>query len=787
MFKQNACLNIGGIDYRLIEFIAAGGQCVVWKAERLTDHRFVVLRTVNAYYRASSGELVARETEVIEQLIALLNAEIELLNQLDEQAAEVGILPLLAVGEYSHSDWKNIVFPIMVQPYCPGGSLRSFVRGQAGAETCHFTQWWNWFLRLMGILYYLHGKSPTKIHRDIKPDNLLRDDKSRLALIDFGLARVWQYDERSFVPAGSARYVAPEQFLASTYNPQGEPGFLKEPASDIYSSALVFIALIHGQIDAHRLFVTDRFVEKHRAALMRGEEGLLGEIGGISDAEFDVVLQSIKAVLGADSRLPLASQYDIAWAITDLLRRMLAPEIGKRPSAHTILLEEIPFIQQYLLQLSRQDRMKSFTIAQKQHIVEQGQGALLCLEVDGGGILNTGYDWLLVQYRGERLRFMAVDEQGVPLSGESMLRSGQHTLYFSIELPPAVGDYQLDISLPHTKLPTRQISCRHVVPFAELWAHGDYERALYYSFREPEFLEYMRQCERQKYEPKGIESFLSRLQEAHPDKPIISEYLQKWQRRRRPISLQPKLYWRIGIVMVLIGVSVATVSLLSGSPTGNTEHTEQAALSSVEHTDSGTPAEPSETVEEAALQTELVPDTEEASAPTALEPQQEAIASPDIERATNTLQQWNQTPNKVDANALQQSLLTLKTTAKEGSLEANLWLGYYYSKRRQNAEAILYYREAAEQGDKSAQIWVAAVVWHAATDGADSTIVQRYYHDARRYAQTLAEQGDPAGMYYFGNILHDIDYMESEGMQWIKQAAAQGYAAAQVRLGEAAN
>ena len=77
------------------------------------------------------------------------------------------------------------------------------------------------------------------VHRDIKPGNMLLDDRGRLALADFGIARVARERQltRSGEILGTLAYIAPEQAL-------GKPA---TAASDTYSLAVVAYELLAGR------------------------------------------------------------------------------------------------------------------------------------------------------------------------------------------------------------------------------------------------------------------------------------------------------------------------------------------------------------------------------------------------------------------------------------------------------------------------------------------------------------------------------------------------------------
>src|SRR5215218_893459 len=91
------------------------------------------------------------------------------------------------------------------------------------------------------------------IHRDVKPANMLLDEKGRLALADFGIARLGLEDQitQTGQVLGTASYISPEQAM-------GQPA---TAASDRYSLAVVAFELLTGG----RPFTGENFAAQARA------------------------------------------------------------------------------------------------------------------------------------------------------------------------------------------------------------------------------------------------------------------------------------------------------------------------------------------------------------------------------------------------------------------------------------------------------------------------------------------------------------------------------------------
>ena len=90
-------------------------------------------------------------------------------------------------------------------------------------------------VKTLEILAYLHKLNPPVIHRDIKPQNLVRAADGHVSLVDFGGVReVLRIDGGSTV-IGTFGYMAPEQL-------HGEA----TPATDLYGLGATIVALAGG-------------------------------------------------------------------------------------------------------------------------------------------------------------------------------------------------------------------------------------------------------------------------------------------------------------------------------------------------------------------------------------------------------------------------------------------------------------------------------------------------------------------------------------------------------------
>lgn len=105
-------------------------------------------------------------------------------------------------------------YSYIVQEWIPGQTLydelKSRKRTFSEQEACAV------LLELAEILEYLHGHNPPIIHRDIKPQNLMRHENGKIQLIDFGAVYQAASAKSNYQTLiGSPGYAPPEQIIGS--------------------------------------------------------------------------------------------------------------------------------------------------------------------------------------------------------------------------------------------------------------------------------------------------------------------------------------------------------------------------------------------------------------------------------------------------------------------------------------------------------------------------------------------------------------------------------------------
>ncbi len=120
----------------------------------------------------------------------------------------------------------------LVQEQIEGASLASLVRDGWRSDEATIK---DIAAQVLEILIYLHGLVPPVIHRDIKPQNLIRDDGGKIYVVDFGAVQdLYRYGTgNSFTFVGTHGYIAPEQFQGAA-----------QPGSDLYSLGATLVYLL---------------------------------------------------------------------------------------------------------------------------------------------------------------------------------------------------------------------------------------------------------------------------------------------------------------------------------------------------------------------------------------------------------------------------------------------------------------------------------------------------------------------------------------------------------------
>ncbi len=213
--------------YRFEGPIAAGGMAAVYAAHDEVLDRPVAVKVLAEHL---NDDLTARQRFQREARAAAA------------LSSHPGVVTIFDVGE--HEDRSFLVMERRT-----GGTLGDVIARDGQPDRGRVLGWLN---VIADAFDAAHERGV--VHRDIKPGNLLLDERDRVAVADFGIATL-AYETERFTQTGqvlgTAAYLSPEQAV-------GEPA---TAASDHYALAVVAYELLTGS----RPFTAEHFAAQARA------------------------------------------------------------------------------------------------------------------------------------------------------------------------------------------------------------------------------------------------------------------------------------------------------------------------------------------------------------------------------------------------------------------------------------------------------------------------------------------------------------------------------------------
>jgi serine/threonine-protein kinase len=142
-------------------------------------------------------------------------------------SGEPGAVTIFDVG-----DWRGR--PFIVMEHLSGGSLEDRLRREGAQPPGRAL---SWLEQAAGALDAAHRHGI--VHRDVKPANLLLNERDEVTVADFGIASSAGMDSMTLTGTvlGTAGYLSPEQ----------AEGQRATPASDLYALAVVAYELLSGE------------------------------------------------------------------------------------------------------------------------------------------------------------------------------------------------------------------------------------------------------------------------------------------------------------------------------------------------------------------------------------------------------------------------------------------------------------------------------------------------------------------------------------------------------------
>jgi eukaryotic-like serine/threonine-protein kinase len=202
---------LGG-RYEILKLLGEGGMGAVYKAQDRELDRPVALKLIRAEM-ASSPAILARFKQ-------------ELL--LSRQVTHKNVVRIYDLG-----DAEGVKFITM--EFVEGRDLRTLIQEKQKFSPEEAVEVIG---QVCQALEAAHGVGV--IHRDLKPQNIMRENTGRILVMDFGLARTLEGDGMTQVGAlvGTMEYMSPEQALAKDLDHR----------SDLFTLGLILYELLTGKM-----------------------------------------------------------------------------------------------------------------------------------------------------------------------------------------------------------------------------------------------------------------------------------------------------------------------------------------------------------------------------------------------------------------------------------------------------------------------------------------------------------------------------------------------------------
>ncbi|MBD1875794.1 serine/threonine protein kinase [Nodosilinea sp. FACHB-131] len=205
--------------YRILGRLGHGSSGTTYAAERLATGQTIALK-----------ELSLRGLQDWKK-IELFEREARILKTLNHPAIPQYI-------DFFQVDTADNRWFYLAQALAEGTSLADWVEGGSWIDEAEARRI---ATAVLDVLIYLHGLNPPVVHRDLKPQNIIRRDDGHIYLVDFGAVQTVYRDSlrQGSTVVGTYGYMAPEQFRGQAV-----------PATDLYGLGATLLFLLTHQTPA---------------------------------------------------------------------------------------------------------------------------------------------------------------------------------------------------------------------------------------------------------------------------------------------------------------------------------------------------------------------------------------------------------------------------------------------------------------------------------------------------------------------------------------------------------
>jgi serine/threonine-protein kinase len=197
-------------NYRLVDFIGAGGMGEVHRAMHLVTGRVAAVKILTAGGQSPATRERFRNEARIQATLSHPH--------------------IVTLYDFFEAEGSACI----AMEYVGGASLEQMLR----AGPIEHGQALRWFAQIADAVSYVHQRGI--VHRDLKPNNIKIDDQGRVKLLDFGIAKSGDSPKLTTDGnvIGTLHYLAPEQVR----------GAAATPSSDIWALGVVLYEMVTGRV-----------------------------------------------------------------------------------------------------------------------------------------------------------------------------------------------------------------------------------------------------------------------------------------------------------------------------------------------------------------------------------------------------------------------------------------------------------------------------------------------------------------------------------------------------------
>ncbi len=531
-------------SYTVISPLGKGGQASVWKVRRHSDNKELAMKSVLTSKKDGKGHTEYLAKTLVDNLGLRLQSEIDFIQSLPN-TKKVFIVPCLDAGfieDKRYGPLPTWVMPLYKQTL--GDKMPPYPKDKPIPVL--FSECLKWIEQAAIALEATHSFSTGNsrfVHRDVKASNLMLTDQEDIRLIDFGIVRETTLDEETGTHSYSAESAAPEQVLPIRIN-AGKSSYAIGTHSDMYALGSVFYYLFSGQqSEAQEKLGEKDLFSQHIQMLDDHNTGMIGKLGGLTDSEYDNLLDELQFRFDEEFSDPNATKISvlsgeldngeyITRSVADFIRALLDPVYRNRPSAAQMRL----WCQSIQEALSPQLSELKLSVAQTK--IAANTPVHVTLSMIGKG-LPANADWVEIAVNGEVIYtgFEPLTDdkhyfgfvKSEQTSWNIVVTSKANSEFFELNAKALVNGRVLQDNL---KIKINETA-------DDLWKQGKYQQALCLELRKSWLDELHQRCD-SFLAAASHNELLKALQKCQPkQQETIALYQQKLEQKFNPNASDP--------------------------------------------------------------------------------------------------------------------------------------------------------------------------------------------------------------------------------------------------------